>query len=141
MAPISRDIAILSLRYPISCDTFQGRLTVPQNGAMPPLALSFTEAHLCDTPFCNISRDNCAIPHKNKHEIVSRCYRYIVTSIERYEKYRYWGFKKWGLSNGGLRPHSAICAQSSAIVHFCGPFGPLYLLCLSFFLYYAGSWS
>ena len=32
---------------------------------------------------------------------------------------------KWGLSNGGLRPLSAICAQSSTIVHFCGPFGPL----------------
>ena len=32
----------------------------------PPLALIFTQAHLCDTPFCNISRDNCAIPHKNR---------------------------------------------------------------------------
>ena len=32
---------------------------------------------------------------------------------------------KWGLSNGGLRPLSAICAQSSIIVHFCGLFGPL----------------
>ena len=27
--------------------------------------------------------------------------------------------------NGGLRPPSAICAQSCTIVHFCGPFGPL----------------
>ena len=35
------------------------------------------------------------------------------------------GKSKWGLSNGGLRPLSAICAQSSTIVHFCGPFGPL----------------
>ena len=32
----------------------------------PPLVLSFTQAHLCDTPFCNISRDNCAIPHKEQ---------------------------------------------------------------------------
>ena len=32
---------------------------------------------------------------------------------------------KWGLSNGGLRRLSAICAQSSTIVHFCGHFGPL----------------
>ena len=39
-----------------------------------PLVLSFTQAHLCDTPFCNISRDNCAIPHKNKHEVNSRYY-------------------------------------------------------------------
>ena len=31
----------------------------------PLLALSFTQAHLCDTPFCNVSRDNSAIPHKN----------------------------------------------------------------------------
>ena len=35
------------------------------------------------------------------------------------------GKSKWGLSNGGLRPHSAICAQLSTIVHFCGLFGPL----------------
>ena len=37
------------------------------------------------------------------------------------------GKSKWGLSNGGLlsrlRPLSAICAQSSTIVHFCGLFG------------------
>ena len=33
--PISRDIAILSLRYPISPDTFSGRFAVPQNGAIP----------------------------------------------------------------------------------------------------------
>ena len=32
----------------------------------PPLVLSFAQAHLCDNPFCNISRDNCAIPHENK---------------------------------------------------------------------------
>ena len=32
---------------------------------------------------------------------------------------------QWGLSNGGLRPLSAICAQASAIVYFSGPFGPL----------------
>ena len=42
----------------------------------PPLVLSFAQAHLCDTPFCNVSRDNCAIPHKNKHEIFLRYYRY-----------------------------------------------------------------
>ena len=26
------------------------------------LVHSFTKANLCDTPFCNVSRDNCAIP-------------------------------------------------------------------------------
>ena len=35
------------------------------------------------------------------------------------------GKSKWGLSNGGLRPLSAFCAQSSTIVHFCSLFGPL----------------
>ena len=30
-----------------------------------------------------------------------------------------------GLANGGLRPLSAICAQSSTIVHFCGLFRSL----------------
>ena len=41
-----------------------GRLAVPQIGAISLLVLSFTQAHLCDTSFCSISRDNCAIPHK-----------------------------------------------------------------------------
>ena len=42
----------------------------------PPLVLNFAQTHPCDTPFCNVSRDNCAIPHKNKHEKVLRYYRY-----------------------------------------------------------------
>ena len=80
--PISRDTAILSLRYPISRDTFSGRLALPQNGAIPPpLVLNFIQTHLCDTPFCNVSRDNCAIPHKNKHERISRYYRYKYRAI------------------------------------------------------------
>ena len=29
------------------------------------LVLSFTQAHPCDTPFCNTSRDSWVIPHKN----------------------------------------------------------------------------
>ena len=61
------------LRY-YRCDTpyrailCQG-LSIPQND-------DFTQAHLCDTAFCNISRDNCAIPHKNKHKRVLQYYRY-----------------------------------------------------------------
>ena len=39
---------------------------------------------------------------------------------------RNFGKSKWGLSNGGLRPLSAMCGQSSAIVHFSGLFGPLF---------------
>ena len=38
VAPYSRDTAILSLRYPISRDTFSGRLALPQNGAIPPFS-------------------------------------------------------------------------------------------------------
>ena len=34
--PISRDTAILSLRYPISRDTFSGWSALPQSGATPP---------------------------------------------------------------------------------------------------------
>ena len=135
--PVSRDIAMLSLRYPISRNTFSGRLVrkirapikiksalpppkkpqtpntpppkrrnfvdmvffcrknaffrgahkigaaisgpriadkkfyghedfselaLTRNGAIPPLVLRLPQAHLCDTPSCNISRDNCAIP-------------------------------------------------------------------------------
>ena len=62
--PIPRDTAILSLRYPISRDTFKGGWRSPKMVRYPaPLALSFTKTHPCDTPFCNISRDNCAISH------------------------------------------------------------------------------
>ena len=45
-------------RYP-----FREVSTSPK-GAIACLVLSFTQADLCDTPFCSISRDNCAIPHK-----------------------------------------------------------------------------
>ena len=52
-----------ALSGPISRDTpyctvpSSGRLTAPQNGAIPLLVLSLTQAHLCDTPCCNMSRD------------------------------------------------------------------------------------
>ena len=68
------------LRY-YRCDTpyrailFQGIQHSPTMVRYPPLVPSFTQAHLCDTPFCNISRDNCAIPHKNKDKIFLRYYR------------------------------------------------------------------
>ena len=54
----------------------------------PPLLLSFTQAHLCDTPFCNVSSDNCAIPPP-KTSTKEFCDT-IATSIARYEKNRYW---------------------------------------------------
>ena len=65
--PMLRDAAMLLLRYPILRDTFIGRLACSQNGAILKLVLSFTQAHLCDTPFYNVSRDNVAIaPKKTK---------------------------------------------------------------------------
>ena len=74
------------LRY-YRCDTpyrailFKGGLHSPKKLRYPPVVLSFTQAHLCDTPFCNVSRDTCAIPHKNKHEKVLRYYRYKYRAI------------------------------------------------------------
>ena len=74
------------LRY-YRCDTpyrailFEGGWRSPKMVRYPPLVLSFTKAHLCDTPFCNTSRDNCAIPHKNKHEMILRYYRYKYRAI------------------------------------------------------------
>ena len=48
----------------------------------PPPWYSVSHKHICgDTPFCNISRDNCAIPHKNKHGRVLRYYRYNYRAI------------------------------------------------------------
>ena len=56
--------------------------TPPKWCDTPPLVLSFTQAHLRDTPFCNVLRDNCAISHKkNKHEIILRYYRYRYRAI------------------------------------------------------------
>ena len=45
--PISRDTAILSLRYPISRDTFPGRLALPQNGAIHPPWYLVSQRHIC----------------------------------------------------------------------------------------------
>ena len=74
--PISRDTAILSLRYPLSRDTSSAIPAIPQQDAIPPFgAFFFTKTYQCDTPFCNISRDTCAIPQENKHEKVLRYYR------------------------------------------------------------------
>ena len=35
----------------------------PRPAASQALVLSFAQTHLCNTPFCNTSRDNCAILH------------------------------------------------------------------------------
>ena len=61
------------LRY-YRCDTpyrailFKGGGHSPKMVRYPPPSYlaSFTQAHLCDTPFCNVSRDSYAIPHKKQ---------------------------------------------------------------------------
>ena len=89
--PLSRDNAILSLRYPILRDTFLREVsTPPKRCDTPPLVLSFTHAHLCDTPFCNVSRDN--VRYHMKTSTKQFCDT-IATSVARYEKYRYWASK------------------------------------------------
>ena len=60
-----------------------------------PLVLSLTQAHLCDTLFCNISRDNCAISRRDTS--TQEFCDTIATSFARYEEYRYWASKpKYG---------------------------------------------
>ena len=94
--PISRDTAILSLRYPISRDTFSGRVALPQNGAIPP-------------PWCLVShRHICAIPHFATYRAIIVRYPTktstkefcdtIAAGIARYEKYRYWASKHFSCS-------------------------------------------
>ena len=62
--PISRNIAILSLRYPYHAIPFSSRLALTRMVRYQPLVVSLTQAHLCHPPFCNILRDDCAILHK-----------------------------------------------------------------------------
>ena len=50
VAPILRDIAILSPRYPLSRYTFSGSLAVPQNGMIPPPRYLVSHRRICATP-------------------------------------------------------------------------------------------
>ena len=54
----------------------------------PPPILNFTQAHVCDTPFCNISQDNCAIsPLKQARNGFCDT---VTTSIARNDRCRCW---------------------------------------------------
>ena len=91
VAPISCTIAILSLRFPISRDTFTGRLVLPQIGAIHPL------------PWYLVShRYICAMPHFATYGVIivrsaktstNESCDTIATSTARYEKYRSWASK------------------------------------------------
>ena len=74
---------------PLIARYFVREVNSSRNGAMPPLVLSFTQAHRCNTQFCNISRDNCALPQEFCDT--------IATSIARYEKYHCWASKSESL--------------------------------------------
>ena len=76
----------------------------------PPLVLSFTKAYLCDTPFCNLSRDNCAIPIKTSTKEFCDT---IATSIAHYEKYRCWASKLWSSSLAGCNISNGALWKSS----------------------------
>ena len=74
--PVLQDIAIVSLRYPLPRDIFSAIQASPQRVRYLPLVPCFTQTYHCDIPFCNISRDTCAIPQENKHKRVLRYYRW-----------------------------------------------------------------
>ena len=92
------------LRY-YRCDTpyramfFSGRSALPEMVRYPSFVLSFTQAHLCDTPFCNVSHDTSAISHKKR---TKKFCDTIATSIARYEKYRSWASKMATGSGDGI---------------------------------------
>ena len=91
VAPYRRDTAILSLRYPISHNTFFREFSTPPQW--------------CDTPpwYLVSHRHICAIPHFATYRAIIVRYptktstKYIcdtiVASIARYEKYRCWASK------------------------------------------------
>ena len=69
--PISRDIAIVSLRYPLSRDTFSAIPAIPKQGAIPPLAKALQVGALFDTDISvrypilqHIARYLCDTPGK-----------------------------------------------------------------------------
>ena len=81
--PVSQDIAIVyRCDTPISRDAFSGRLTAPPKWCDTLiLVLSFTQAHLCDTPFCNISHDNCTIPPPPPEKQAPRSFAILLLQV------------------------------------------------------------
>ena len=108
--PISRDIAILSLRYPISRDTFSGRLALPQNGAIHPPWYLILHRHICAIPnFATYRAIIVRYPQKQARK--SFCDT-IATSVTRYEQYRCWASKHiQSQARGGRRKLQAFGMQ------------------------------
>ena len=98
--PISRDTAILSLRYPISRDTFFGRLALRQNGAIPPSWYLILHRHIRAIPhFATYRTIIVRFPIKTR---TNKFCDTIATSIARYEKYRCWA-SKYGTSGNNFQ--------------------------------------
>ena len=108
---MSRDTAILSLRYPISRDTFWRRLALPKNGAITPPWYLVSHRHICAIPhfatYCAI-----IVRYPIKTSTKEFC-NTIATSIARYEKYRCWASKLEALA--GFKK----ITWKVSICHFC----------------------
>ena len=77
--PISCDIAIPSLRYPISRDSFKGRLALPQNGAIPsPFGIWFcTDLSVRHPILQRIARQLCDTPSQQARKSFSILSLYV----------------------------------------------------------------
>ena len=87
--PISRDIAIVSLRYPLSRDTFSAIPANHQQGAIPPpFGALFLHRHISAIPHFATYRA-IFVRYPRKISTKEFCDT-IAESIARYEKYRCW---------------------------------------------------
>ena len=87
------------------CDTpyrailFKGGWHSPKMVRYPPLVLSFTKAYLRDTLFCNISRDNCAIPPPPKKKQARKSFAILSLQVSRDMKSIVAGPLSWRVPN------------------------------------------
>ena len=80
--PISRDIAILSLRYPISRDTFLGEFSTPPKWCDTPPWYLVSHRHICAIPhFATYRAIIVRYPMKTSTKMVVRYYRYKYCAI------------------------------------------------------------
>ena len=94
--PILHDTAYYRCDTPYRAILFQGGQHFPKMVQYPPLVLSFTKAHLCDTPFYNISRENCAIPPQKQAQ---KSFAILSLQVSRDMK---------GIATGPLRREASL---------------------------------
>ena len=86
--PSPKDIAIVSLRNPLSRDTSSAIAALPQEGAIPPLgAFFYTDIEVRYPHFATYRAILVRYPRKTSTKTFCDT---IAQSIARYEKYRYW---------------------------------------------------